>query len=105
MKNDETERVKKPSLDLARLARPSLIRDYIVIPLFALGLFIVMALWNTDDMIQVRRFFSFSDGFMRDSVLGTMLLGLNCGLLGTLLVARRMAMLADTLSHAVLPGI
>ena len=51
------------------------------------------------------RFFSFSDGFLRASVLGTMLLALNCGLLGTLLVARRMAMLGDTLSHAVLPGI
>jgi manganese/zinc/iron transport system permease protein len=54
---------------------------------------------------QIRRFFSFKDGFLRDAVLGTMLLGLNCGLLGALLVARRMAMLADTLSHAVLPGI
>ncbi len=54
---------------------------------------------------SVRRFLSFRDPFLRDAVLGTMLLGLNCGLLGTLLVARRMAMLADTLSHAVLPGI
>jgi ABC-type Mn2+/Zn2+ transport system permease subunit len=46
-----------------------------------------------------------SDGFLRASLIGTMLLALNCGLLGTLLVARRMAMLSDTLSHAVLPGI
>lgn len=54
---------------------------------------------------EVRRFFSFQDGFLRDGVAGTMLLALNCALLGTLLVARRMSMLGDTLSHAVLPGI
>lgn len=36
---------------------------------------------------------------------GAALLGLNCGLLGSLLVVRRMTMLADTLSHAVLPGV
>jgi manganese/zinc/iron transport system permease protein len=54
---------------------------------------------------QVRRFVTLQDAFLRDALLGTMLLGLNCGLLGSLLVARRMAMLADTLSHAVLPGI
>jgi manganese/zinc/iron transport system permease protein len=38
-------------------------------------------------------------------LLGVVLLGLNCGLLGTLLIARRLTMLGDTLSHAVLPGI
>ncbi len=54
---------------------------------------------------QARDFLSFRDGFLRASVLGTMLLALNCGLLGPLLVARRMAMLSDTLAHAVLPGI
>jgi manganese/zinc/iron transport system permease protein len=53
----------------------------------------------------VWEFFSFRDGFLRASVMGTMLLALNCGLLGPLLVARRMTMLSDTLAHAVLPGI
>jgi manganese/zinc/iron transport system permease protein len=69
---------------------------------------ISVLLWqfrDTDRFLQILRFFSFSDPFLRDAVLGTMLLGLNCGLLGTLLVSRRMSMLADTLSHAVLPGI
>jgi ABC-type Mn2+/Zn2+ transport system permease subunit/Mn-dependent DtxR family transcriptional regulator len=56
-------------------------------------------------LMKACRFFSLEDAFLRDAVLGTVLLGLNCGVLGTLLVSRRMAMLADTLSHAVLPGI
>jgi ABC-type Mn2+/Zn2+ transport system permease subunit/Mn-dependent DtxR family transcriptional regulator len=50
-------------------------------------------------------FLTLRHGFLRATVLGTMLLALNCGLLGPLLVARRMTMLSDTLSHAVLPGI
>lgn len=54
---------------------------------------------------QAYRFITLQDAFLRDAVLGTVLLGLNCGVLGVLLVSRRMAMLADTLSHAVLPGI
>jgi len=66
----------------------------------AIASLVPFAFWT-----RVVRFFSFSDGFLRASVLGTLLLALNCGLLGTLLVARRMAMLGDTLSHAVLPGI
>jgi ABC-type Mn2+/Zn2+ transport system permease subunit/Mn-dependent DtxR family transcriptional regulator len=45
------------------------------------------------------------DGHVRAALPGVVLLGLNCGLLGTLLIARRLTMLGDTLSHAVLPGI
>lgn len=77
--------------------------------LAAAGLFLVIALvWailSAETRRQVFRFIAFQDPFLRDAVIGTVLLGLNCGLLGTLLVSRRMAMLADTLSHAVLPGI
>ena len=51
------------------------------------------------------RFLTLRDGHVRAALPGVLLLGLNCGLLGTLLIARRMAMLGDTLSHAVLPGI
>lgn len=65
----------------------------------------ITEIWQSDFLVRTRRFFSFQDPFLRDALLGTMLLGLNCGLLGALLVSRRMAMLADTLSHAVLPGI
>ena len=37
--------------------------------------------------------------------LGTMLVGLTCGLLGSFVVLRRMALIGDALSHAVLPGV
>ncbi|MEM9416632.1 MAG: iron chelate uptake ABC transporter family permease subunit [Planctomycetota bacterium] len=35
----------------------------------------------------------------------TMLVGLTCGLLGSFVVLRRMALIGDALSHAVLPGV
>ena len=50
-------------------------------------------------------FVTLQDGLVRAALPGILLLGLNCGVLGTLLIARRMTMLGDTLSHAVLPGI
>ena len=42
---------------------------------------------------------------MRRGLLGSILLGLSCGLLGCFMVVRRMALFSDTLSHAVLPGV
>ncbi len=51
------------------------------------------------------RFLTLEDEFVRASVLGAVLLGLNCGALGSFLVVRRMSLVGDTLSHAVLPGI
>lgn len=51
------------------------------------------------------RFWSFQDSFVRTSVVSALLLGLNCGLLGTFLVTRRLSLAGDTLSHAILPGI
>jgi manganese/zinc/iron transport system permease protein len=54
---------------------------------------------------QAVRFFTFADPALRCALLGALLLGLNCGLLGSFIVVRRMALVGDTLSHAVLPGI
>ncbi|MCF6311299.1 MAG: metal ABC transporter permease [Verrucomicrobiales bacterium] len=54
---------------------------------------------------QALRFFSFRDAGLRLVLVGCLLLGLNCGLLGGFVVVRRMALVGDTLSHAVLPGI
>ena len=51
------------------------------------------------------RFLTLEDAFVRASVLGAVLLGLNCGALGSFLVVRRMSLVGDTLSPAVLPGI
>lgn len=54
---------------------------------------------------QALRFFTFSDPSLRLALLGCILLGLNCGLLGGFVVVRRMSLVGDTLSHAVLPGV
>lgn len=57
--------------------------------------------WQT----QLWRFFSFRDPSLRYALIGSILLGLSCGLLGSFIVVRRMALVGDALSHAVLPGV
>ena len=54
---------------------------------------------------QAVRFFSFKDPSLRYALTGAILLGLTCGLLGSFLVVRKLALVGDTLSHAVLPGV
>ncbi len=51
------------------------------------------------------RFFTFQDNSLRYALLGSMLLGISCGLMGAFLVVRRLALMSDALSHAVLPGV
>ena len=43
-------------------------------------------------------------GFMRRALVGCLGLALSCGPIGTILVIRRMSLMGDALSHAVLPG-
>ena len=54
---------------------------------------------------QALRFFTFQDPAVRYALAGSMLLGICCGLLGSFIVVRRMALVGDALSHAVLPGV
>ncbi len=54
---------------------------------------------------QAVRFFTFQDPAVRFALLGSMLLGISCGLLGSFIVVRKMALFGDALSHAVLPGV
>ena len=54
---------------------------------------------------QALRFLTLADPSVRFAVLGTVLLGIVCGLLGGFLVVRRMSLVGDALSHAVLPGV
>ena len=54
---------------------------------------------------QAARFFTFSDPSLRYALIGSILLGISCGLLGSFIVVRKMALVGDTLSHAVLPGV
>jgi manganese/zinc/iron transport system permease protein len=61
---------------------------------------------NADDFItELLRVFTFQDYNTRVVVVGTTLLGMAAGLIGTFLVLRKRALLSDTLSHATLPGI
>ena len=61
---------------------------------------------TTDDFsTELLRVFTFQDYNTRVVVVGTTLLGLAAGLIGTFLVLRKRALLSDTLSHATLPGI
>jgi manganese/zinc/iron transport system permease protein len=54
---------------------------------------------------QTLRFFTFQDPAVRYALLGSMLLGITCGLLGSFIVVRKMSLVGDALSHAVLPGV
>lgn len=60
---------------------------------------------ETDVLTQAIRFFSFQDPAVRYALIGSMLLGISCGLLGSFIVVRKMALVGDALSHAVLPGV
>jgi len=51
------------------------------------------------------RFFSFQDPSLRNALIGSMLLGICCGLMGAFLVVRKLSLMGDALSHAVLPGV
>lgn len=54
---------------------------------------------------QALEFFALEHPAIRAAALGTLLIGFCCGALGSFLVVRKLALLGDTLSHAVLPGV
>ena len=56
-------------------------------------------------MDRAARFFTFRDPSLRNALAGSMLLGVCCGLMGAFLVVRKLSLLGDALSHAVLPGV
>jgi len=60
---------------------------------------------ETDPWQQMRRFFTFSDPGLQLGLIGALLFGATCGLLGSFIVVRKMALIGDTISHAVLPGV
>jgi manganese/zinc/iron transport system permease protein len=54
---------------------------------------------------RAARFFSLQDPCLRNALAGSILLGACCGLMGAFLVVRKLALMGDALSHAVLPGV
>jgi ABC-type Mn2+/Zn2+ transport system permease subunit/Mn-dependent DtxR family transcriptional regulator len=59
--------------------------------------------WDPGGMAM--RFLAMEDASLRRALAGSALLGVCCGMMGAFLVVRRMALLGDALSHAVLPGV
>ncbi len=60
---------------------------------------------DSTTMDRAARFFTFQDPSLRNALAGSMLLGVCCGLMGAFLVVRKLALMGDALSHAVLPGV
>ncbi|MDQ8180888.1 metal ABC transporter permease [Pelagicoccus sp. SDUM812005] len=60
---------------------------------------------DTNVWEQAIRFFSLRDDVVRTALLGSIFLGISCGLLGSFIVVRKLSLFGDTLSHAVLPGV
>ena len=63
--------------------------------------------WNEAESFLERtsRFWQMQDQSVQIVVLGSILIGISCGLIGSYVVTRRLSLFGDTLSHAVLPGI
>jgi len=59
-----------------------------------------MNFWN--DFIY---FFSFQDANITNVLLGTIMLGFTCGIVGVLVVLNKKALIVDAVSHSILPGI
>jgi ABC-type Mn2+/Zn2+ transport system permease subunit/Mn-dependent DtxR family transcriptional regulator len=65
----------------------------------------VSELSDLDILEQAQRFFLLKDPSLQNALLGAVLLGISCGLMGSFIVVRKMALMGDALSHAVLPGV
>lgn len=65
----------------------------------------ISELSETSTLERAIRFFTFQDPSLRNALIGSMLLGICCGLMGAFLVVRKLALMGDALSHAVLPGV
>ena len=62
-------------------------------------------LTESDLFNQALRFFTMSDPSLRYALIGSILLGVSCGILGSFIVVKKLALMGDALSHAVLPGV
>jgi len=62
-------------------------------------------LGEVDFLEQLGRLFSLRDPAVRAALTGAVFLGICSGLLGSFIVVRRLSLMGDALSHAVLPGV
>lgn len=82
-----------------------LLAAYLLLPAPDASATIVGEQATADTLQQAARFLSFRDPAVRYAVIGSLLLGLSCGILGSFIVVRKLSLMGDTLSHAVLPGV
>ncbi len=59
-----------------------------------------MSIWN--DIFEI---FSFQEPIITKVLLGTIILGFTCGIVGVLVVLSKKALIVDAVSHSILPGI
>lgn len=88
---------------LWRRVTPALLMWLLVMPVAHAAR--ISELTETTMLDRAIRFFSFSDPSLRFALAGSILLGICCGLMGAFLVVRKLALMGDALSHAVLPGV
>lgn len=69
--------------------------------LIFIGLSYTQGSWGQKSL----RFFTFQDRAVLLTVLACAMLGMNCGILGSYVVVRKIALIGDVLSHAILPGV
>ena len=58
-----------------------------------------------DWVVQAERFLRMDDPSIQRVIVGCLIMGVSCGLIGSYVVTRRLSLFGDTLSHAILPGI
>ena len=65
----------------------------------------ISSMSETSAAEQVGRFFEFRDENVLIGIIGCAILGIMTGMLGGFVVVRKMALMGDAISHAVLPGV
>lgn len=104
MMNGKAFHLKNSPVKNARVTRIGI--AWVLLLLFALPLQGEQISSQGDSLLErCYRFVTLSDESVRMVLLGTILMGLSCGIMGSLIVTRRLSLFGDTLSHAVLPGV
>ncbi|MGK0184867.1 MAG: ABC-type Mn2+/Zn2+ transport system permease subunit [Verrucomicrobiales bacterium] len=65
----------------------------------------ISSMTETSALDQTKRFFEFRDNNVIIGLIGCTLLGIMTGMLGSFVLVRKMALMGDAISHAVLPGV
>ena len=65
----------------------------------------ISSMTESSALDQAQRFFEFRDENVLIGIIGCALLGIMTGMLGGFVVVRKMALMGDAISHAVLPGV